>query len=246
MGEAYSALNIIYDRMTDDIDYDAWCSYVLSLVKPCLKRGKILEVGCGTGSITLGLLKAGLSVTAVDLSQGMLRVAEEKIRKSGYMAQLVCQDMRQLDVPRREAVICCCDGPNYLLRDEDLLQFFKSAYDVLRPGGILAFDMSSIWKLEHQLGNQVLFDDREDSTLLWQNTYSPDTHCVTMDLTIFLKEGEMYKRLDESQVQRGYDWQQVLSMLRSVGFTDCKCFDFLTENCVKEDSPRIQYVAHKA
>ena len=145
----YESFASIYDRLMDDFDYDAWSRYYLRILEDAgYAGGDVCECGCGTGNMTLRLARAGLRVTACDLSPDMLMIAQAKDRKSVLRIPFIQQDMRRLALHRPvDAVLACCDAVNYLTSEADVKAFLRRVWSSLRPGGVIAFDMSSPAKL---------------------------------------------------------------------------------------------------
>ena len=133
MFDSYSALSGVYDKLMYDVDYDRWTDYIVSLLPEGCRR--VGETACGTGSITLRLAERGYRVTASDISPAMLDVAAANARACGLKPNFVCQDMTELSLPAQDAVICCCDGVNYLTSPRDLSRFAHAAYASLKAGG---------------------------------------------------------------------------------------------------------------
>lgn len=214
---AYAVLAPLYDRLTDrDIDYSKWCEDYCTLAG--LTRGQtVLEAACGTGKMTAQLLRRGLRVTGTDISPQMLTVAGETCRKLGTTPVLALCDMRTLKTHRPvDAVLCTCDGVNYLTQDADAAAFFSSAFAALKPGGILAFDISSAQKLRGMDG-QVYYDDRQDVTCLWTNALDGDV--LQMELTFFVRKDQaLYQRVDETHRQRAYAPEKLETLLMQTGF----------------------------
>ena len=145
----YEDFAAVYDALMDDFDYPAWANYYMRLLAGAGPAPKTaFECGCGTGSLSIPLARAGLKLVASDLSEDMLRLAQEKARRSGVMIPFVRMDMREMATPRPvDAVLACCDAVNYLVSEGDVLSFFRAAHRALKPGGVLAFDVSSAAKL---------------------------------------------------------------------------------------------------
>ena len=160
---AYEAFAGLYDALMDDVDYDGWAAYYLKLIEGAGVAPKTLcDCACGTGSMSVRFAERGLRVTGVDLSGDMLRQAQAKARRYGVNAMFVCQDMCALALPRPvDALVCACDGVNYLTDDDRLSAFFARARESLKPGGALAFDISSAYKLKSVLGNNFFGEDRD-------------------------------------------------------------------------------------
>ena len=144
--DAYSGFARVYDLLMDDFDYPAWAEYYLELLaRAGVRPANLCDCACGTGSMTLEFARRGLRVTGVDISREMLELAGEKARQSGVNAQFVCQDMTRLALPRPvDALVCACDGVNYLTSDRRALAFFQAAHRSIRPGGALAWWLAGI------------------------------------------------------------------------------------------------------
>ena len=242
-GSSYSALADVYDSLMYDVDYDFWASYIGELLKDRGVSGKVADIACGTGNITLRLKKLGFDVTGVDISEEMLACAAEKSRGSGLRINYVRQDMRRLSLFRTSAVVSAMDGVNYLTSDGDAEAFFRSAYMCLKKGGVLLFDVSSAHKLRDVIGGNVFFDDGDDVTYVWQNELLEKT--VRMSLVIWKREGELYRRFDEEHTQRIYGEDEIRALLGSAGFSDVRSFGFGTKEPPKPDDMRVQFAAVK-
>ena len=159
----YNDFASVYDTLMDDYDYDAWCAHYLQLMQMNGKKPlRIAECACGTGSLSVRFAREGLIVTGVDLSNAMLRQAEEKARRWGVQVSFVRQDMKKLALTRRvDAVLATCDGVNYLTEEGDVKSFFAAAYAALKPGGMLCFDCSSRHKLETVMGDAFFGEERD-------------------------------------------------------------------------------------
>lgn len=221
---AYEVLAGYYDELMDEIDYDFWCDYVLSLVKPVatsresgtasvvragplplateagLKGWRVLDLACGTGQFAYRLRQRGLEVTAVDISSEMLAVAEAKARSLGLEIQFARQDMRQLELPGSyDLVVCLCDSLNYLLEPEDLVATFGGVVQVLKPGAHFIFDINTEYKLATVYGDQTYAADLDDFAYIWENEYNPDTKLCYMDLAFFIPAKTLGRSGGESE-----------------------------------------------
>ena len=166
----YTGFSEVYDELMGDVDYRSWAENYCDLMALYgITKGKVCECACGTGALTIPLYKKGFAMTGVDISQEMLWIAAQKALKDGLRIPFVRQDMRELRLHKpMDAILATCDGVNYLLDEKDVLAFFQSAYQALRPGGGLFFDVSTPYKLENRLGNQLICDDSEHITYFWQ------------------------------------------------------------------------------
>lgn len=244
--ECYRDLADIYDNLINsDIDYKLWASVIKD---KCDKYGvnfeNYLDVACGTGNFTQHLCKKFKNTWAVDLSEEMLTVAEEKFRKEGLKARFICQDMGELCLNRKfDLITCCLDSTNYLLEDEDVLEFFKSVKSLLKDDGMFLFDINSYYKLIHILGNQVYNYDEGDIFYLWQNFLENDI--IDMELTFFIKNGQEYSRFDEVHTERAYKEEEIEALLESAGLRVLEKLDNYCEKEIHEKCERITYVVKK-
>ena len=229
----------------NDVDYDAWARHYMQLLH-LTPKDKAAEMGCGTGEISIRLAKAGIPLLATDLSPEMIAIAQDKARKNGAQLQFAVQDMTRFAVPRRvHAVLCACDGVNYLTDLKQVKACFARVFEALRPGGRFAFDISAPAKLERMAG-QMYGEDREDVTYLWMNEKNTEKHTLEMDLAFFVKqENGLYKRFSERHVQRIHTPEELLSLLAETGFTDLHAYSGMTlEPCNAQDE-RIHFTAVK-
>ena len=243
---AYEDFAALYDTFMDDVDYDAWSAYYLALLARMGVRPRTLcDCACGTGSMAVRFAGRGIRVTGVDLSGEMLARAQEKARRHGVQAMFVRQDMCALALPRPvDALICACDGVNYLLDDDRLAAFFGRARAAIRPGGALAFDVSSPHKLKNVLGNGFFGEERDDAAYLWSNAFDEATGIVTMDLTFFVREeGDLYRRFTEVHRQKAHDPARLAELLGRAGFADIQIFGDRTFEAPEPDALRMHIVA---
>ena len=242
--DAYRGFAGIYDLLMDDFDYPAWADYYLQLLAQAGVQPKtICECACGTGSLTMHFAKKGLRITGVDISREMLELAAEKARENGVMVQFVCQDMARLQLSKPvDAVICGCDGVNYLTSDKRVRAFFESAHAALRPGGALAFDISSAHKLRNVLGNNFFGEERDEAAYIWQNSLEGDI--VHMDLTFFIcEDGDLYRRVTETHRQRAHEIENLAALLKEAGFTGIRVFGDRTFDAPGDEELRIHFLA---
>lgn len=243
----YEELASVYDLFTDDYDYKKWSDYYLKLVSAEGKPLRYLcECGCGTGSLTVYLAGKVPKMVASDLSEEMLRAAQVKARKAGVQVPFVCQDMRVLELPRKcDAVIACCDAVNYLLTEKDVKQFFTSAFENLKSGGRLAFDISSKYKLL-SMKDGFFGEERDTAAYLWQNSFDEENQTVTMDITFFVEaENGLYRKFNELHTQRAHDRAEITQWLSDCGFENINVYGGMTFDAPKDDDIRLHFVAVK-
>ena len=231
--DGYRALARVYDRLNAEIDYEGWADFVESCFACYLKEkpNLLLDLACGTGSMTLSLAARGYDMIGVDGSMDMLSVAYERAAERDVPSPLfLLQDMRAFELYGTVgAVTCCLDSINYLLSEDDVRSCFACVHNYLDPDGLFLFDVNSPYKFKHIYGDNayVLEDelvygagtDAEERVPVycgWQNTYHPDTRICDFDLSLFeeLPDGN-YRRDDEHQQERCYTMEEILNALKA-------------------------------
>lgn len=209
--KSYSILAKYYDKFSqNDCDYVGWSQYLCNVAKSCNAK-RIVDVACGTGKMTKLLLEKGFDVLGVDSSLEMLQQAREKCK-----ATFVGQNMKKLSLPHlADMAVVVNDGLNYL-KPQELAPFFENLSKNLKVGAPVVFDVSSQYKLQNVLANNVFFVDEKEATLLWTN--KTDDAKTQMNLTVFEKQGENYRRFDETHVQYVHTQQSVQTVLEQCGF----------------------------
>ncbi len=247
MGESYTALAKVYDALMRDVDYDEWAAYLDGFLLQNGARGAaIADCACGTGQLSVRLARLGYRVTGIDRSEAMLHEAAENARSCGLMIPFVQQDMKKLRLHKQaDAIVCACDGVNYLLSASEVRAFFKAANAALKPGGMLLFDVSSRYKLQHVLGCNTFGEAEDACVYLWKNGYDAASHLCEIQLTLFVSNGSLYERFDERHVQRGHSVRELTNWLEDAGFTDVRAYEAFTLNAPGDTAERIQFAAVK-
>ncbi len=214
----YKTLSKYYHKLILDSDYDRWTDYLLSLLKSNVYAGAGYDVGCGTGIFTLKLKKSGYDVKGVDLSSEMLAVAKELSVECGVYIDYLLGDMRALkSLEKLNFITIVNDGLNYISQ-KDIKRCFSSLSKCLKKGGILLFDISTEYKLKSVLNGNMFGSDDEDLSYLWLSDYDDSDKKLTMNLSFFERQGEVYKRFDEQQTQYAHATSDILNELKDSGF----------------------------
>lgn len=244
MQEAYGRFAALYDPLMREVDYDGWASYLATFLPAGVS---VADCACGTGEITLRLARMGFKMTGVDISADMLELAATKARKAGLSIPFICQDMQRLALHRPcGAVICACDGVNYLDSLPAVRRFLQAAYKALEPGGLLLFDISSAYKLEEVLGYHTFAEEEEGCAYIWRNAYDETSRLLEMNLTFFERDaGGLYRRFSERHIQRAHGQQELLDLLAQAGFADAAVYDAFTKEPPKAQSERLQFAARR-
>lgn len=248
MSTCYTNFASVYDAFMDNIPYEDWSTYLLSLLKDNdIRTGTLLELGCGTGSMIPYIHHAGYQVLGLDLSADMLEVASDKLAGLSDTT-LLLQDMRDFDLDMCvDGIYCVCDGMNYLLCESDLLSTFIQVKKHLRKNGVFIFDLKTEFFYRDILGDQVFCDHQENCSYTWENSFFEEDSVNQYDLTIFVKspDSDLYSKYEETHHQKAYDLDTVLSLLNQAGFTDIQAYDAFTKEPVHEESERIYIIVKK-
>ena len=223
----YGSISGIYDRINSEIDYCAWadfieaCFHKYSKDKPSL----VLDLACGTGSMTLELARRGYDMIGIDGSEDMLAEAYNRMydcEMSGIL--YLRQDMRAFELYGTVgAVTCCLDSINYLSGDGELEKCLACVHNYLDPDGLFIFDINTPYKFEHiYADNSYIHEEERDgkATLCaWQNDYDKESKLCSFYLSVF-DEGEdgKYTRTDEIQTERCFDRAEIKAALEGAGF----------------------------
>lgn len=249
--EAYTDFASVYDELMDNTPYEQWCDNITKVLGEYgINDGLVLDMGCGTGSLTQLLAARGYDMIGVDYSQEMLNVACRKREESGYDILYLNQDMREFELYGTvRAIVSICDSVNYLLEDEDIVTCFKLVNNYLDPKGIFFFDFNTNYKYETIIGDRVIAETRDDCSFIWENFYDPEEMMNEYDLTVFVREDEqkpdMFRRFQETHFQRGYTLEEMQGFIEEAGLVFLKAYDADTLGEVTDTSQRIYCVAQE-
>ena len=174
--DAYTSFAAVYDMFMDNIPYEEWCEYLTGLLKEYgIDKGLVLDMGCGTGSLTELLSKSGYDMIGIDNSEEMLEIALDKKSVSGRDILYLLQDMREFELYGTvAAVVSICDSMNYILTYEDMVQVFRLVNNYLDPGGIFIFDLNTEYKYREILADSTIAENREEGSFIWDNYYDEE------------------------------------------------------------------------
>ncbi|QSX08491.1 class I SAM-dependent methyltransferase [Alkalibacter rhizosphaerae] len=245
----YDKLAAVYDRfMLEDVDYKAYASWINEILSKRIgKRKNLLEVGCGTGNITMEMHDLGYEVTGLDISEEMLVEADNKAFAAGADIQWIQGDISRLSLPARfDAVISTMDTFNYLLEEKALKEALHKVYESLRPGGTFIFDVNTPYRLETVYGNNSFHYLGDDVCYIWECHYDQVLDICSYDIAFFVQDtGDRYQRFDEYHEQRSYSQEHLSKWLEDAGFMDVEILDFATKETPKSISEKILLVAQK-
>ena len=220
---AYESLAACYDELTYDIPYEKILTFFERLcAREHVQPHSVLDLACGTGSLSLLLARRGYRVIGADLSSDMLAEAEQKAQALPENRPFfICQPMQRLRLAEPvDAVICALDSLNYVTKPADCRKTFRRVYDALTPGGLFVFDINTPAKLRG-LDGQVFLDETDDTYCVWRTEYRRGLCTYYMDLFTLAEDGS-WDRSFELHRQRGYSVEQLTQWLEEAGFTEIR------------------------
>lgn len=263
--EAYTSFASVYDKFMDNVPYEEWGGYIHDLL--CgygVRDGIVLDLGCGTGTMTELLAGYGYDMIGVDNSEDMLELAMEKRIASGHDILYLLQDMREFELYGTvRAVVSVCDSVNYITEPEELREVFRLVNNYLDPGGIFLFDFNTEYKYREVLGDRTIAEDRGGCSFIWDNCYYEDEQINEYDLTLFIREGAaagrdeaagenreengaLYRKYRETHFQRGYTLEEIRELINSAGLVFDAAYDMDTRGEVTKTSERICVIARES
>ena len=245
----YEALAGSYDALTTDVDYEKRGDFLEKLLRRSSIPVKlVLDLACGTGTMTWLLTRRGYEVIGVDGSEEMLAAA---MSKSGQVAGVppvfLHQSMPRLDLYGTvDAAVCCLDSLTYLTDPKDVQRTLQRLHLFVAPGGMLVFDVNTVAKLS-SLDGQVFLDETEDAYCVWRAEYSRRSKICSYFMDIFqldLETGQ-WERGEELHRERAYTIRELTGYLEQAGFRDIQVFGDLKLRRPKPGEGRVFVVARK-
>ena len=248
--EAYTEFAQVYDRFMDNVPYEAWCEGISKiLTEHGISEGLVLDLGCGTGTMTRLLRQKGYDMIGVDNSEEMLGEAMEKRAESGHEILYLEQDMREFELYGTvRAVVSVCDCVNYVTEEEDLAEVFRLVNNYLDPDGVFLFDFNTKYKYQEILGDQVIAEDRETCSFIWDNYYDEEEEINEYELTLFVQceeQKSLYQKYQELHYQRAYTLEQMKELLAAGGLIFEAAYDAYTLEEPTSKSERITVAARE-
>ena len=246
---SYGVFSEFYDALTANVSYDTVSQVLSSLLTRYGKsRGLLLDLACGTGSVSVRLAQKGYEVIGVDLSPEMLSEAQNKAYSAGQNILFLCQDMTALDLYGTvDAAVCTLDGLCHLPDEESVFAALQKVSLFMNPGGVFLFDVNSVYKHRAVLGNNTFVYDTDDVYCVWQNTLLSDGVTVQMDLDFFepVSDAGDYVRQSERFTERAYPRETLEAMLKKAGFTVLDVFDGYSGKPAHDTSERLLFAVRK-
>lgn len=216
---AYENLAFSYDRLTNDVDYEAAVSFYWEILgREGIRPRTAVDLACGTGSVTVLLARKGLQVIGVDMSEEMLTVALQKAQGLNRPPIFICQRLEQLHLPRGvDLAVCALDSLDYITDPEKCAEAIRRIYKVLNPGGIFIFDVNTPEKLR-AMDSQVFLDEDDDVYCVWRGAFDEETNICSYGMDLFQRRGDLWERSFEEHQEYAYAAEDLIGFLKEAGF----------------------------
>ena len=244
--DAYKNLAASYDRLTNDVDYEATVEFYMEILRrEGLSPRTVVDLACGTGSVTEILARKGYRVTGVDMSEEMLTEAAMKTMDMEQPPMYSCQLLQNLRLPRGvDMAVCALDSLDYILDPADCKEAIRRAYKALNPGGIFIFDVNTPEKLR-AMDDQVFLDEDDDVYCVWRGEFDEETNICSYGMDLFQREGNMWRRSFEEHREYAYSREQLTGFLKDAGFTHIEVYADRLFEAPREGEQRIYFKARK-
>ena len=246
--ESYEFLAGCYDQLTADVRYRAWADYLeRHFARSAIPIHTVLDLACGTGSLTRILAERGYEMIGVDRSEEMLAQAAEKCRDvAGERPIFLHQSMEKLDLYGTvDACVCCLDSVNYVTRPAALRRAFQRVHLFLMPGGLFLFDVNTPEKFR-KMDGQVFLDETEDAYCVWRAEFSEKRRICTYGMDIFRRrEGDLWERGQEVHREYAYELGELAGFLREAGFRRIRVCGDRRLRAPREGEERVFFAAWK-
>lgn len=242
---AYNDFASVYDRLMSDCDYSARADYLLGLFRRNSSEPKLmLDLGCGTGSLAIELIKRGVDVIGVDPSAEMLNIAQSKAADNKVELLCLCQSGEELDLfGTVDSAVCTLDSVNHITDYDELKATFAKVSLFLEPNGLFIFDVNTAYKHENVLADNTFVIEDDDIYCVWQNmTQMPYT---TVVLDFFLEQNGVYERFHEEFEERAYSVDEIKTALDYAGLEIVEILGDMSLDSPDEDSERMIFVTRK-
>ena len=244
---AYNEFAYFYDELNGAADYDALYLYVKSqLEQNGIHDGIVVDLGCGTGELTLMLTQAGYDMIGVDQSEEMLAVLREKADELEISERLLLlrQDILHLDLYGTiRAAITTFDTYNHIGPRENFEKAIEKAAFFMEKDGVFLFDLNTPYKHREILADNVFDLEGPDATCCWTNHYDEQEQAVSIRIGIHYLDTD--EHFEENFKEYTYPLDYVEEVLQRYGFRVEKVCDGETFGPLTEESQRYIITAIK-
>ncbi len=247
----YHSFSYFYDKLTSNISYKQRAEYFDMLIKKHNgTQNLLLDLACGTGSLSEEFSRMGYDVIGVDASEEMLNEALEKKFDSGLNIQYLCQDMTELDMfGTIDVTICALDSINHLKSIDDVKKTFQKVSLFCEPNGLFIFDVNTPYKHQKILADNTFIYDLDDVFCVWQNSFDSSSKDCRVDITLDIfgkNENGFYQRYYDELSEIAFKREIIESLLISAGFIAEAVYDYDTVNPPLDNSEKLVFVARKS
>ncbi|MBR5544097.1 MAG: class I SAM-dependent methyltransferase [Clostridia bacterium] len=246
---SYGIFSSVYDILTENVEYEKIAHKIRSLLhKNGVDGGLLLDLGCGTGTLSFLLENKGYDVIGVDASEDMLIAANEKKYEENSNTMFLCQKAEELDLfGTIDCAVSVLDTINHIDTLEKVQKSFEKVSLFMNMGGIFIFDMNTPYKHEKILGNNTFIYDMDEVYCAWQNSFDKENATTNIDLDFFIKneDDDCYERYSESFCEYAYELKDILNILEKCGFEILGTYDDYSDNPTNNETERIVVVAKK-
>ena len=244
--DAYHELAKSYDRLTNDVDYEATVDFYMQILnREGLSPRSCVDLACGTGSVTEILARKGYEVTGVDMSEEMLTEAMAKVMDMDNPPRFVCQYLQELKLPRGvDMAVCALDSLDYVTDPEDCAEAIRRTWKALNPGGIFIFDVNTPEKLRAMDG-QMFLDEDDDVYCVWRGEFDEETNICSYGMDLFQRAGDVWHRSFEEHREYAYSAEQLVGYLKDAGFTNIEVYADRLFEAPRAGEQRIYIKARK-
>ena len=228
---AYEEFASVYDMFMEEIPYKKWLANITQILqKEGVHNGLVLELGCGTGTMTGLLAGKGYDMIGVDNSEEMLAEAMEKKVESGQDILYLLQDMQEFELYGTvRAVVSVCDSLNYITDRDELRHVFELVNNYLDPEGVFLFDMNTVHKYRDLMGDTTIAENRDEGSFIWDNSYDEEEGLNYYELAVFLpREDGLYEKSEEVHCQKAYPQKEIETLIREAGMDLLAVYDAYT------------------
>lgn len=241
---SYSSFASVYDELTKNVDYKGRAQYIKKILeKYNINDGLLLDLACGTGSLSIELSKLGFEVIGTDASFDMLSEAQNKALENEQSIMFLCQRMEETDLfGSVRAVVCALDSINHLTDFELVKKTFKGLINFVDKDGIIIFDANTLYKHQKVLGNNIFIYDEKNVFCAWRNTLQDDEKTVNINLDFFVKEGNNYYRMGESFKEVAFSDEELTLAVNEAGFKILNKYAESTFDLPEATTERVTYI----
>lgn len=242
--QEFTVIPKFYDELMSRVPYKTWVRYIQEILDRLKYKPKtVLELACGTGTVSMLLEDLGYQVQGVDCSEGMICEAKNKASQRGYKAQFFVENLVNLDLEEKnfDLEVCLFDSLNYILNPSDLQEALNRAARHLHAGGYFIFDINTVYALAAELFTQEDLNPDAEPQYIWKSRFDPESRISEVNMD-FHYHGKDYK---ETHYERAYELDEIEWMLKKAGFHVEAIYDAYSFRKPFKRSDRVFFVARR-